>query len=76
MQEKECFFGIGVDVNIVCEYSESGLVPRSAALAGIETSHTELDVHAGVLGTIDRRTRDDILWIPARVKRQVRSQRI
>ena len=76
MQEKERFFGFGVDVDIVCEYSESGLLLRSAALARIETTRTELDVYTGVLGTIDRRTRDDFLWVLAGVKRQVRSRRI
>jgi hypothetical protein len=69
VQEKQRLFGFGVDVNIVCECSESGLLPPSAALARIEVARTQLDVHAGVLGAIDRRTRDDFLWVPARVKR-------
>lgn len=75
MQEKQGFFGFGVDVDIVCEYSESGLLPPSAALVRVETTRTQLDVYAGVLGTIDRRTRDDFLWVLAGVKRQVRSRR-
>lgn len=73
MQEKQRLFGFGVDFDIVCECSELGLVPRSAA-AFIEMTRTQLDIDAGVLGTIDRGTGDDFLRVPARVKRQVRSR--
>ena len=76
MQEKQRFFGFGVDVDIVCNCSELGSLPTSAALTRIEVTRTQLDVNAGVLGAIDRRTRDDFLWVPARIKRDVRSRRI
>ena len=76
VQEKERLFGFGIDVDVVCEYSESVLLSPSAALARMEVTLTQLDVHAGVLGTVDRRTRDDFLWVPAGVKRQVRGRRI
>ena len=66
-------------VNIVCEYSESGLLPHSVALARIEATRTQLDVHADVFGAIDNSTGDDFLWVLAgveRAKRQVCSRRI
>jgi hypothetical protein len=72
VQKKQRLLGFGVDFDIVCECSELGLVPRSAAF--IETTRTQLDIDVGVLGTIDRGTRDDFLRVPARVKRQVRSR--